>query len=545
MPIHSQYPPITVSPLDLWAFFFDNADREFPDDHVVYVDTAANKRLAFRNIQATAEQFGQGLLANWGWQRGDILALITPNSVNVASVTCGALYAGGVVCALNHLSTAVELAQSLKASNAKALVTNFECLEAVREAANIVGMSNDRILLIDETDSKHEFQHFTSIRSSFPRLKRPEIKPERDLAFLVYSSGTTGLPKGVMLTHANITANLLQTTETEGNFSHWTRDKSLGFLPMYHIYGMAVLVLSPLYRGVTTFIMQRFDLNNFCRIVQDDGITIAYIVPPVALALAKSPLVDNYNLESLRMLNSAAAPAPKEVIEGIYRRLGVPTKQAYGLTEASPAVASQAAEEWNKPIGSSGRLTASMSMKVIQDGQEMGRGKTGEIWLRGPNIFKGYYNNPTATSDAIDAGGWYRTGDIGHVDENDNIFITDRLKELIKYNGFQVPPAQLEALLLKHPAVADVAVIGIYAAARATELPRAYIVLAGGLEGDEKMEQDLHEWFNKQVVPHKRLRGGIRFVMTIPKSNTGKILRRVLMEEAKKEQEGTPVKALL
>lgn len=291
--------------------------------------------------------------------------------------------------------------------------------------------------------------------------------------------------------------------------------------------------------------MQRFDLRDFCRIVQDDGITVAYIVPPVALALAKSPIVDSYNLKSLRMLNSAAAPAPKEVIEGIYRRLGVPTKQSYGLTEASPSVASQIAEEWNKPIGSCGHLSPSMSLKVIQDNKEMEHGKPGEIWLRGPNIFKGYYNNPAATSDAIDAEGWYRTGDIGYVDENDNVFITDRLKELIKYNGFQVPPAELEALLIEHPAVGDVAVIGVYSAARATELPRAYIVLANGLESSDKLEQNLHEWFDKQVVPYKKLRGGIRFVETIPKSNTGKILRRILVEEAKKEQEASSEKARL
>ena len=264
MPIHSRYPPIAITSLDLWAFVFDNADREFPDDHggyalllsrdlltaevVVYVDTAANKKLTFRDIRATAEQVGQGLLANWGWREGDILALITPNSANVASVTFGALYAGGVVCPLNHLSTVAELVQSLKASNAKAMVTNVECLQVAQEAAKIVGMPNDRILLIDEIDPKHEFQHFTSVRSSSPHLKRPKISPEMDLAFLVYSSGTTGLPKGVMLTHANIMANMLQMTETEQNFSHWTRDRSLGFLPMYHIYGMFRLCASDSYQ---------------------------------------------------------------------------------------------------------------------------------------------------------------------------------------------------------------------------------------------------------------------------------------------------------
>jgi len=309
--------------------------------------------------------------------------------------------------------------------------------------------------------------------------------------------------------------------------------------------GIAVLVLAPLYQGVATYIMQRFDLKGFCRIVQDDRITVAYIVPPVALALAKSPIVDKYNLKSLRMLNSAAAPAPRDVIREIYRRLGVPTKQMYGLSEASPGVSSQTVQDWNKPIGSSGRLSPNMSLKIVQDGEEMDRGREGEIWICGPNIFIGYYNNPTATSAAIDAEGWYHTGDIGYVDENDNIFITDRLKELIKYNGFQVPPTQLEALLIGHPAVLDVAVIDVYSAERATELPRAYIVLANGHRGDKKMEKDLHEWVNKQVVPYKRLRGGIRFVETIPKSTAGKLLRRVLVEQAKKEQEASLVKARL
>lgn len=291
--------------------------------------------------------------------------------------------------------------------------------------------------------------------------------------------------------------------------------------------------------------MQRFDLKDFCRIVEEDRITVAYIVPPVALALAKSPVVGKYNLRSLRMLNSAAAPAPKEVIEGIHRRLGIPTKQAYGLSESSPGVAMQLAEEWDKPIGSCGSLYLSVSLKIMQDGVEMDREKEGEIVVRGPNIFRGYYKNSTATAEALDAEGWYRTGDIGYVDQNDNLFITDRLKELIKYNGFQVPPAQLEALLIGHPAIVDVAVIGVYSAERATELPRAYIVLTQGTEGDDALEQDIHGWLNRQVVPYKRLRGGIRFVDMIPKSSAGKVLRRVLVEEAKKELGAAPVKALL
>ncbi len=174
-------------------------------------------------------------------------------------------------------------------------------------------------------------------------------------------------------------------------------------------------------------------------------------------------------------------------------------------------------------------------MKCVDDGKEVALGETGEIWIRGPNIFKGYYNNPKATAESITSDGWYRTGDVGYIDEKHNLYITDRVKELIKYNGFQVAPAQLEGLLLAHPAVNDVAVIGIYSRERATELPRAYVVPAAGYAGASELEKEISEWLAKKVAPYKRLRGGVRFVEAIPKSNAGKVLRRVLSEQAKKE----------
>ena len=186
-----------------------------------------------------------------------------------------------------------------------------------------------------------------------------------------------------------------------------------------------------------------------------------------------------------------------------------------------------------------------MSAKVVSDGKEMAIGEEGELCLKGPNIFKGYYNNQQATAAAFDAEGWYHTGDVAKFDEHRNLYITDRVKELIKYNGFQVAPAQLEALLIGHPAIGDVAVIGVYSESKVTELPRAYIVLAAGYKGDEKLEEELHSWFNERVSPHKKLRGGIRFVEAIPKSNAGKILRRVLAEQAKAEEAEKTVKARL
>ena len=304
--------------------------------------------------------------------------------------------------------------------------------------------------------------------------------------------------------------------------------------------------MAPVFYGSTAYVMQGFDLQKFCETVQNENITIAWIVPPVALALAKAPIVDQYDLKSLRDLHSSAAPAPLEIITAVNKRIEAPVRQAYGLSEAAPAVCSQRIEDWDKPMGTSGRLLPNMSAKLVKDGKEVDAGTgDGELCLKGPNIFKGYYNNPEATAGAFDADGWYHTGDVGKFDRHGNLFITDRLKELIKYNGFQVAPAELEALLLGHPAVADVAVIGVYDASRITELPRAYIVAAPGYNGDKKLESEMHEWFNKRVAPHKKLRGGIRFVEAVPKSNAGKILRRVLVEQAKEEDTEKAVKARL
>jgi 4-coumarate--CoA ligase len=303
-------------------------------------------------------------------------------------------------------------------------------------------------------------------------------------------------------------------------------------------------MLSPLHRGVTTYILQGFNLPQFCKVIEQEAITVAYIVPPVALALAKVPVVDEFNLKSLRFMHSSAAPTPKEVIIAVRDRLGVPVRQGYGLSEAAPGVCSQRSEAWDKPIGASGRLVPNMLARFMsEDGDEVPSGSEGEICLKGPNIFKGYYNNPIATAESFDSEGWYHTGDIGKVDEHGNVYITDRLKDLIKYNGFQVAPAQLEDMLLGHAAVADVAVIGVYSDERATELTRAYVVAAAGYTGDEQLGERLQKWLNERVAPHKKLRGGVRFVEAIPKSNAGKILRRVLVEQAKRP--GNVVKARL
>ncbi|GAB7332802.1 hypothetical protein MBLNU13_g04531t2 [Cladosporium sp. NU13] len=538
MPIESPYPPITVPEVDVWTYYLERPDREYPDGHVLFVDVATGKKLTFNQIRTAGEHFGKGLQEKWRWRKGDVLATVSPNTIDLVPATFGALRVGGVICPLNFLYTVDELVSQLKPSKAKGLITNVACLHVVREAASRVGLPLDRILLVGDADPKIAVPHFTSLRGSSRTVENVAINPKEDLAYLVYSSGTTGLPKGVMLTHNNIVANSIQIASAEGpDITHWRKDRSLGFLPMYHIYGVAVLMLSPLHRGVTTYIMRAFNLPEFCRVIEQEAITVAYIVPPVALALAKAPVVSKFNLSSLRFMHSSAAPTSTEIIVAVNDRLRVPIRQGYGLSEAAPGVSSQRSSAWNVPIGASGRLVPSMSAKfALENGKEAAPGSEGEIRLKGPNIFKGYYNNLEATANSFDSEGWYHTGDVGRADDQGNIYITDRLKDLIKYNGFQVAPAQLEDLLLGHAAVADVAVIGVYSEKRATELPRAYVVVADGHKGNKKLAETLQHWLNERVSPHKKLRGGVRFVDAIPKSNAGKILRRVLLEQARSEE---------
>ena len=285
--------------------------------------------------------------------------------------------------------------------------------------------------------------------------------------------------------------------------------------------------------------MPKFDLERFCQIVQHHRATYASVVPPVVLLLSKSPTVAKYNLSSLKMLNSAAAPLTRELVDALWTRLKLRVKQSYGLSETSPGITIQSYEEGATHIGSVGRLLPSMSAKIVDvHGTEVERGVAGEIWVTGPNVFKGYLNNPQGTKEAFSEDGYFKTGDIGYVDKGDHFYITDRVKELIKYKGSQVAPAELEGLLLSHPQIEDAAVIGVYDAEQATELPRAYVVLTHGVERGEGMAREIVEWMAERLAPTKKLRGGVRFVDAVPKSATGKILRRVLKEEAKKETVG-------
>lgn len=284
----------------------------------------------------------------------------------------------------------------------------------------------------------------------------------------------------------------------------------------------------------------------YLELVQKHKCNSGYIVPPILTALAKHPVVDKYDLSSLREvgLMCAAAPLSSTLIDAVYKRLQIPVYQAFGMTEASPCTHLQHISTWSRSKGAVGQLIPNVEARLVgEDGKDAPLGGQGEVWVRGPNIFCGYHNNAEATAECMQDS-YYKTGDIARVDpETGDFFITDRIKELVKYKGFQVPPAELEGVLNGHPNIADVAVVGVYDEDQETEVPRAYVVLQAGSRASKKLEDEIVKWLESRVAHYKRLRGGVRFVDEIPKNPSGKILRRILKKQA--AEEADKVKAAL
>jgi acyl-CoA synthetase (AMP-forming)/AMP-acid ligase II len=332
-----------------------------------------------------------------------------------------------------------------------------------------------------------------------------------------------------MLTHANLHVNVRQIIERPGEEARIKEDDTvLVHLPLFHIYGMTVLMQAPIYAGATQVMMGRFEMEAFLGLIQDQRISVLYTAPPVGVGLSQTPLVEGFDLSSLRFIMFGAAPMSAELQTRIATRLHTTVIQGYGLTETSPVTHMDFHDERSKP-GSIGLPLADVEQRVVdmEDGtRDLGPGELGELLMRGPNIMKGYYNEPQATANAIDADGWFHSGDLVKIDDDGYVYVLDRKKELIKYSGFQVPPAELEGILLEHEAVGDVAVIGKDDEAHG-EIPKAFVVKKAGAEvtGEELMRH-----VAARVATFKQVRE-VEFIDAIPKNASGKLLRRVLVEQ--------------
>ncbi|GHB16861.1 MULTISPECIES: 4-coumarate--CoA ligase family protein [Streptomyces] len=467
-------------------------------------------------------------LAGAGLRKGDVLALHSPNTIAYPAVFYGATRAGASVTTVHPLATAEEFAKQLKDCAARWIVTVSLFLDVARRAAELAGGIQE-IFVCDQADG-----HTSVLDMLGSTAPEPEIvfDPAEDIAALPYSSGTTGTPKGVMLTHRSIGTNLEQLRP----FIPMEPGHSiLAVLPFFHIYGLTALMNVPLRCGATVVVLPRFDLDQFLGAIQEHRITGLYVAPPIVLALAKHPAVGTYDLSSLQYIVSAAAPLDAELAEACSTRLGVPpVRQAYGMTELSPGTHVVPLDAENPPPGAVGKLLPGTEMRIasIEDpGTDLGIDTDGEILIRGPQVMKGYLGRPDATAGMIDSDGWVHTGDVGRVDADGWLFVVDRVKELIKYKGYQVAPAELEALLLTHESVADAAVIGVLDA-DGNEIPKAYLVR--GPAAQDLTAEDVMAYVAERVAPYKKVRRA-EFIEAVPRAASGKILRRELRDREKKQ----------
>jgi acyl-CoA synthetase (AMP-forming)/AMP-acid ligase II len=515
MIFRSPYPDVTIPQVALTPLVLRFAGEL--GDKPAIIEGTSGRSLSYRQLQRKIRQAAAGLHRR-GFQKGDVLAILSPNLPEYAIALHAVWLLGGITTTLNPLYTAEEITFQLNDSAARYLLTVPAFIEKAQEV--MAKTKVEEIFVFGEAAGATPFESLLLEEADPPEVA---INPQEDVAALLYSSGTTGFPKGVMLTHRNLVANLAQIEASEQMFQD---DRVIAVLPFYHVYGQMVILNKTLYRGATVVTMPRFELEPFLRIMQDYGITLAPLAPPLVLLLAKSPLVDKFDLSRLRQIFSAAAPLGQEVEQACAERLGCVITQAYGMTEASPATHWSPEEPSKIKSGSVGLVMPGTECKVVslETWEAVGPNETGEILIRGPQVMKGYLNQPEATAQTIDSEGWLHSGDIGYGDQDGYFFIVDRLKELIKYKGYQVAPAELEAVLVSHPQVADAAVIPM-ADPEAGEIPKAYVVLKG-----EVTPEELMAYVAERVAPFKKIRR-VEITGQIPKSASGKILRRMLVAQ--------------
>lgn len=514
MIIRGPYPDVHIPDTPLTPFVMHRAAEL--GDKPALIDGPTGRSVSYAQF-ADAISIVAYNLAQRGFKKGEVLGILSPNCPEYGIAFHAVATLGGIVTPINPLYTRHEIAHQLKDAGARFLIATPMCIDRATEAAEDAGV--EEVFVFGYTERATLFEELLVDNG---RATQVEINPAEDLIALPYSSGTTGLPKGVMLTHRNLVANLCQ---MEGLCYFYEDDTLICVLPMFHIYGLVVVLNMGLYTGATVVTMPRFELESFLKAIQDYNVTLAHIVPPIVLALSKHPVVDDYRLPTLKTLFSGAAPLGEELTRACMDRLGCVVRQGYGMTETSPVTHSSPAPPRELKFGSVGVPAPNTECKIVdlETGEALPAGQRGEVCVRGPQVMTGYLNQPEATAQTIDPEGWLHTGDIGYADEDGHFFIVDRAKELIKYKGFQVPPAELEAVLLTHPCIADAAVIPC-PDDEAGEVPKAIVVIKQPTE-----PESILEYVSERVAPHKRIRY-IEFVDKIPKSPSGKILRRVLVE---------------
>ncbi|KAJ9127974.1 hypothetical protein QFC24_000260 [Naganishia onofrii] len=541
---HSPLADIPLPPPQSIFNYYLPAKPRYPD-YAALTDGASGRSITVAQLRNTSLRLGLGIqrVLKLSAAQQTVAVIYSPNSIDFAQIFYGCQAVKVVTSLANASYTASELAHQLRDGDPSIVFVHPAIYDAYLGAIKLLeteGRSLPRLFwAVPENEVPQELLGSATGVKSYQALLVDEEAVERfngipahgeeahETAMLCYSSGTTGLAKGVMSTHHNVNVNgeISARSWYPENMVYGKGSTILSACPLYHIYGLMEAAIVPLLKGVPVVILPKFTPEGFFTAIQNYKTTHAFVVPPMVLHLASNPLADKYDLSALKWMRCAAAPLGKGLIRRVKNKLGddVHITQGYGLTEVSCLCAAQTVADAISNPGSVGRLYPCLQAQVVDEDLLPAKvGEPGELCIKGPTVMKGYWRNEEATKASFTPDGWYRSGDIAHIDPNGHVYIIDRLKELIKYKGFQVPPADLEKLLLTNPKVGDVAVIGVHSREFATELPRAYVVPAGGIEALNAKERDelskeLVSWVEQNVANHKRLRGGCILIDAIPK----------------------------
>ncbi|KAL2042310.1 hypothetical protein N7G274_004799 [Stereocaulon virgatum] len=553
MPFKSSQPDIKLpTDISIWDWLF-NSPSSVLNKHPAsalggYSNALTGERLDYAKVAEVTTYLSTALVKEYGLKQGGTVALFSPNNIYYPVAMLGTLRVGGIVSGASPAYNIEEMTYALRKAGAKYLMTVPTSMNVAAAAAKNAGIPKERVFLLEgEMDGYTTIKQLFDIGKSYgesgqvPSFKIPKGKKNKDIcAFLSFSSGTTGLPKAVMIAHQNVIAQVLQVQLITPS----DLQRILAVLPVFHITGLVHALHLPITINAEVYMLPAFTMKDLLDTVVKYQLKELLIVPPILIRLVRDPLVDKYDLSCLRRFSTGAAPVSEEILHLLEKKFPETRfKQAYGMTESCSCITASLPDKYDWKYGHTvGSICASTEVKVIDlDGKELGRNEPGEILTRGPQVTMGYLNNPKATAETFDREGWLHTGDQGFIDDEGMLTITDRLKEMIKVKGIGVAPAELEDLLLGHPKVEDVAVMGVkddYSG----ELPKAYVVPKAGVEGDKQLEAELKQYVKERKVRHKHIDGGIDFVPVIPKSASGKILRRVLRDQSNKASKDTTVK---
>lgn len=490
------------------------------------------KRMTIKELDTLSDKLATAL-ADLGAKKGKTVALYMWNSPEFIIAFFGVLKTGATVTALNPSFKEEDAQHQLEDSESIMVIVDEEeypVIESVRKKLPKV----KNIVVVGEKKHSDTYLFKELIEKYPPNPPKVKINPKKDLAVLQYTAGTTGLPKGCMLTHYNITSNMFQLTLTHGLES--TRDDIiLAHLPFYHIYGMTILICTSVCFDLSIVIQKRFDVEEFLDLIQKFKVTVVTTVMPVITLLSQfSDLLKQYDLSSLRYISSGATPMVPETAREFEKLTGVKVTQGYGLSETSPTTHTNPLNQIKlESVGPPVPDTLQKIVDMETGTKELPPGEVGEIIVRGPQVMLGYWKRPEETAEVL-RNGWFYTGDLGKIDEDGYLHVVDRKKEIIKYMGFTVGPAELEAVLLEHPAVADCAVAG-KPDPLAGEIPKAYVLLKSGAK---VTAEELMKFVGERVAGYKKIRE-VEFVDAIPRSLAGKVLRREFIERERKLSQKT------